>query len=63
MKELPTFRNEDEERQFWSEHDSTEFVDWTKSRQAVFPDLKLSTKTDSREHNPHRIKGGNSGRE
>ncbi len=101
MKELPMFRSEDEERLFWSEHDSTEFVDWTKSRQAVFPNLKPSTRTISlrlpelmltelkllankrdvpyqsllklflserieselREHNPYRIKGGNSGKE
>jgi predicted DNA binding CopG/RHH family protein len=47
MNELPMFRDEDEERQFWSEHDSTDFVDWTKARQAVFPNLKPSTRTIS----------------
>ena len=47
MKDIPEFRSEEEERQFWSEHDSTEFVDWSKSRRGVFPNLKPSTKTIS----------------
>ncbi|TVR51772.1 MAG: hypothetical protein EA426_19700 [Spirochaetaceae bacterium] len=47
MMEIPTFKNEDEERRFWAEHDSTEFVDWSKARRGVFPNLKPSTKTIS----------------
>jgi predicted DNA binding CopG/RHH family protein len=47
MKEIPKFKNEDEERQFWAEHDSTEFVDWSKAKRGVFPNLKPSTKTIS----------------
>ena len=47
MKEIPKFKNEDEERQFWAEHDSTEYVDWSKARRSVFPNLKPSTKTIS----------------
>jgi predicted DNA binding CopG/RHH family protein len=48
MKKLiPKFKNEDEERQFWASHDSTEFVDWSKAQRAVFPNLKPSTKTIS----------------
>ncbi len=47
MKEIPEFRNEDEERRFWSEHDSTEYVDWSKARRGLFPNLKPSTKTIS----------------
>ena len=27
-KELPEFKNEDEEREFWATADSTEYVDW-----------------------------------
>ena len=46
-KQIPTFKNEDEEREFWSTHDSTEFLDWTKAKRAVFPNLKPSTKTIS----------------
>lgn len=47
MKTIPTFKNEEEEQRFWSEHDSTEFVDWSKARRGVFPNLKPSTKTIS----------------
>ena len=47
MKKLPTFRSEAAERKFWAEHDSTEYVDWSKAKRAVFPNLKPSTKTIS----------------
>lgn len=47
MKEIPKFKSENEEQQFWSEHDSTEFVDWSKAHRGVFPNLKPSTKTIS----------------
>jgi predicted DNA binding CopG/RHH family protein len=47
MKDIQKFKNEDEERQFWAEHDSTEFVDWSKAKRGVFPNLKPSTKTIS----------------
>ena len=39
--------SEDAERKFWSSHDSTEFVDWSKARKVVFPNLKPSHKTIS----------------
>lgn len=41
---IPTFMNEDEEREFWSEHDSTEFVDWKTAEKITFSSLKPSTK-------------------
>jgi predicted DNA binding CopG/RHH family protein len=47
MKKLPTFKSEEAERKFWAEHDSTEYVDWSKAKRAVFPNLKPSTKTIS----------------
>ncbi|TVR70321.1 MAG: hypothetical protein EA427_06120 [Spirochaetaceae bacterium] len=47
MKEIPKFRSEEEEQQFWAEHDSTDFVDWSNAQRAVFPNLKPSTKTIS----------------
>ena len=31
LKKLPEFKNEDEERQFWATHDSTEYLDWSKA--------------------------------
>lgn len=46
-KHIPSFKNENEERAFWKTHDSTEFVDWSKAKRAVFPNLKPSTKTIS----------------
>ncbi len=47
MKKIPTFKTEIEEQQFWETHDSTEYVDWSKAKRAVFPNLKPSTKTIS----------------
>ena len=47
LKKMPIFNNEEEEREFWANHDSSEFVDWKKSERAVFPNLNPSTKTIS----------------
>lgn len=41
------FKTEDEEREFWSTHDSTEFVDWTKAKRVVPSNLKPSVRTIS----------------
>ena len=46
-KKIPKFKNEDEEREFWGAHDSTEYVDWKKARRVVMPNLKPSLKTIS----------------
>ena len=46
-RKKPKFRTEEEERKFWSVHDSTEFVDWKKAKRTVFPNLKPSAKTIS----------------
>lgn len=45
FKNIPEFKNEDEERKFWAIHDSTEYIDWSKAQRVVFPNLKPSTKT------------------
>lgn len=47
LKDLPKFENEDKEREFWSQHDSTDYLDWSESDVAVFPKLKPTTKTIS----------------
>ncbi len=47
LKKIPKFNNEDEEREFWATHDSTEYVDWSKAQKAVFPNLKPSTESIS----------------
>ncbi len=47
LKKIPTFKNEDEEREFLATHDSTDYVDWDKAATVVLPKLKPSTKTIS----------------
>jgi len=47
LKKIPKFKNEDEEREFWDTHDSTEYVDWSKAKWGTFFDVKPSTKTIS----------------
>jgi predicted DNA binding CopG/RHH family protein len=47
LKEIPTFRNEDEEREFWANQDSTEYVDWDQAEPAVFAKLKPTTRSIS----------------
>ena len=47
LKTLPKFTNEHEERVFWEQEDSTEYLDWTTAKRVVLPNLKPSTKTIS----------------
>jgi len=47
LKDIPKFKNEDEERSFWATHDSTEYVDWENAEPQTFSKLKPSTKTIS----------------
>ncbi|HCJ12250.1 MAG: hypothetical protein A2Y14_02695 [Verrucomicrobia bacterium GWF2_51_19] len=44
LKEIPHFKDEVQERAFWAEHDSSEYVDWEQSSSTLFPDLKQKTK-------------------
>jgi len=44
FKPIPDFKNEDAERDFWATHDSTEYVDWSKARRVIFPNLQLTKK-------------------
>jgi predicted DNA binding CopG/RHH family protein len=46
-KPIPEFKNEDEERAFWATHDSSEYMDWSKSQKALFPNLKPGTRAIS----------------
>jgi predicted DNA binding CopG/RHH family protein len=47
LKPIPTFKNEDEEREFWATHDSTDYIDWSKAERIIFPNLKPSTESIS----------------
>jgi predicted DNA binding CopG/RHH family protein len=44
---VPIFKTEAEERAFWEQHDSTDYVDWSKAKKAVLSNLKPSTTTIS----------------
>jgi predicted DNA binding CopG/RHH family protein len=46
-KPLPLFKNEDDERAFWATHDSTDYIDWSKAKRVVLPNLKPATKSIS----------------
>jgi predicted DNA binding CopG/RHH family protein len=46
-KQIPKFKNEDEERDFWSEQDSAEYLNWKSARRVLFPNLKPSTRAIS----------------
>jgi predicted DNA binding CopG/RHH family protein len=47
LKPKPTFKSEAEEAAFWASHDSTGYIDYSKSRRMIFPKLKPSTETIS----------------
>jgi predicted DNA binding CopG/RHH family protein len=42
-KALPTFKSEDDEREFWATHDVVDYFDLSKSARATFAELKPST--------------------
>jgi hypothetical protein len=46
-KEIPTFRSEDEEREFWATADSTEYIDWSKAEDRPLTRLKPTLRTIS----------------
>ena len=46
-KPLPKFRNEDEEREFWSNHDLTDYFDMSRAEPVIFPNLKPTTESIS----------------
>ena len=47
MKKVPRFKSETEERDFWAGADSSDYVDWSKAKRVVLPNLKPSLKTIS----------------
>jgi predicted DNA binding CopG/RHH family protein len=47
LKAVPEFRSEDEEREFWSKNDSTEFVDWRSGERRKLAKLRPTLKTIS----------------
>jgi predicted DNA binding CopG/RHH family protein len=47
MKRIPKFETEAEEQEFWAKADSTDYIDWSKAKKTVLPNLKPSLKTIS----------------
>ena len=46
-RKIPDFASEAEEHAFWEAHDSSDYLDWSKARPVVLPNLKPTTKTIS----------------
>jgi predicted DNA binding CopG/RHH family protein len=44
---IPQFRSEDEERRFWKNHDSADYVEWDAAESVTLPALKPTTTTIS----------------
>lgn len=47
LKKTPKFKSEEDEARFWEKHDSTEYVEYSKAKKVLFPNLKPSTRTIS----------------
>jgi predicted DNA binding CopG/RHH family protein len=43
-KNIPKFKNEAEERLFWQQHDSSEYLDWSDAEEVLFSRLKPTTR-------------------
>ena len=46
-KKIPTFKDEDAEREFWATEDSTEYIDWSKAQRITLPNLRPTLRTIS----------------
>ena len=46
-KKIPLFKNEDQERDFWSKNSPLDFMDAQSARQGAFPNLKPTLKSIS----------------
>jgi predicted DNA binding CopG/RHH family protein len=45
LKQIPQFKNEEQEAKFWLEHDFTDYYDPSKRVSLSFPNLKPSTQS------------------
>ncbi len=43
-KKIPKFSSEAEERKFWQQNDSSEYLDWSEADEVLFSKLKPSTR-------------------
>ena len=47
MENMPNFKNENEESEFWENHDSVEYIDWSNAKPVSFSNLKPTSKNVS----------------
>ncbi len=47
LKKIPAFKTPGAEEKFWASHDSTDYVDYTAARPAIFTNLKPTSRTIS----------------
>ena len=47
LKKIPKFASENQERRFWSTHDTTDYFDYSKAVKVSFPNLKQTSRTIS----------------
>ena len=47
IRKIPKFRGEDQERNFWASHDSTDYIDWRRAERVKLPNLRPTTRTIS----------------
>ena len=47
IKTIPTFKDENEEREFWENNDTLDYFDESKVKKVLFPNLKKTTKSIS----------------
>jgi predicted DNA binding CopG/RHH family protein len=46
-KKIPTFKDEDAEREFWAKADSTKYIDWSQAQRIVLPKFRPTLRTIS----------------
>jgi predicted DNA binding CopG/RHH family protein len=46
-KKIPTFKDEDAEREFWGKTDSTEYIDWSQAQRIALPNFRPTLRTIS----------------
>jgi predicted DNA binding CopG/RHH family protein len=47
LKRIPDFKSDEEEAEFWDTHSTVDYIDWSKAKETVFPNLKLSSEAIS----------------
>jgi predicted DNA binding CopG/RHH family protein len=47
LKQIPKFKNEDEEHAFWATHDSAEYLNWSKAKKFRLTNLHPSVRSIS----------------